>query len=78
MVNLRAKNKKLFERALSIIEQIAQVDRDLAARTLESADRQVPVALLMLTANLSKRQAKVQLKSTGGIVHKAKDLTNRR
>lgn len=32
---------------------------------------QVPLALLMLTANLSKREAKVRLKSTSGIVRKA-------
>ena len=71
MVNLQAKNKKLFQRAVSIIGQIAHVDRDLAARALEYADMQVPLALLMLKANLTKREAKVRLKSTGGVVREA-------
>jgi len=71
MVNLQPKNRKLFERAISIVEQVAQVDRDLAARTLESADMQVPLALLMLRANLSKREGKMRLKSNGGMVRKA-------
>jgi len=71
MVNLQPKNRKLFERAISIVEQVAQVDRDLAARTLESADMQVPLVLLMLRANLSKREGKMRLKSNGGMVRKA-------
>lgn len=71
MVNLRPKNKKLFERAVSIVEDVAGVNREVAARTLKSAGLQVPVALVMLKANLSKTEAARRLKRTGGIVRKA-------
>ena len=70
MVNLRYKNKKLFERAVSIVEDVAAVNRELAARTLKSAGLQVPVARVMLKANLSKTEA-ARLKRTGAIVRKA-------
>jgi N-acetylmuramic acid 6-phosphate (MurNAc-6-P) etherase len=56
MVNLRYKNKKLFERAVSIVEDVAGVNREVAARTLKAAGLQVPVARVMRKANLSKRK----------------------
>jgi len=71
MVNLRAKNKKLFERAVSIIEQVAQVKRGIAVQALESAGMQVPLALLMLRANLTRTEATRRLKAASGIVSKA-------
>jgi len=47
MVNLRYKNKKLFERAASIVEDVAGVNREVAGRTLKAAGLQVPVARVM-------------------------------
>ena len=50
------KYKKLFERAVSIVEDVAGVNREVAARTLKAAGLQVPVPRVMRKANLSKRK----------------------
>lgn len=68
MVNLRPSNKKLLERAVSIVGDIAQVDRDVAARALESAGMQVPIALIMLKAGVSRAEAVRRLQRSRGIV----------
>jgi N-acetylmuramic acid 6-phosphate etherase len=71
MVNLRPKNTKLFERAISIIENVAGVDRAAALRTLDWAGGNVPLAILMLRANLDRAKAERRLHRAGGIVRKA-------
>lgn len=71
MVNLRPKNKKLVERAVSIVEDVAGVDREAAARALKSAGMEVPIALVMLKATVSKTEAARRLKVNGGIVRQA-------
>ena len=71
MVNLRPKNKKLVERAVSMVGDVAGVDREVAARVLKSAGMKVPIALVMLKANVSKTEATRRLKSSGGIVRHA-------
>ena len=62
MVNLRTKNKKLIERGVSIVERIAQVDREGALQTLKSAGMSVTHALVMLKANVDKREASRRLR----------------
>lgn len=71
MVNLQLKNHKLLQRGISIVEEVAQVDRDLAWRTLKSAGMRVPVALVMLKANVSRAEAVRRLKKDRGIVREA-------
>ena len=71
MVNLRAKNKKLLERGISIVTQVAKVDRETAVRTLRSAHMRVPLALVMLKAKVSKTEATRRLEKSRGIVRKA-------
>jgi len=71
MVNVRPSNKKLLERSLSIIEHLAQVDRDVAIAALKSAGMSVPHALVMLKADVSKREAARRLRSKRGIVRHA-------
>ena len=68
MVNVRPSNKKLLERSVSIIEHLAQVDRDVAIAALKSAGMSVPHALVMLKADISKREAARRLRSKRGIV----------
>lgn len=70
MVNLQPRNKKLYERALSILEQAAQVDRKVAVQALQAADMNVRLALVMLKAGLGKRQAGRKLKRTGDATRK--------
>jgi N-acetylmuramic acid 6-phosphate etherase len=71
MVNLRPKNKKLQERGIAIIEQVAHVDHESAIRALQAADMSVPLALVMLRADLSRPEASKRLKREGGILRKA-------
>jgi N-acetylmuramic acid 6-phosphate etherase len=71
MVNLRPKNTKLFERAISIIENVARVDRPAALQALDLAGGDVPLAILMLRANLDQAKAARRLARAGGIVRKA-------
>jgi N-acetylmuramic acid 6-phosphate etherase len=71
MVHLQLKNEKLFERGVSIIRQIAGVDRQLAMTTMESANGNVPVALVMLCAKVSKAEALRRLRRTQGNFRKA-------
>jgi N-acetylmuramic acid 6-phosphate etherase len=71
MVHLQLKNRKLSERGISIVEEVAQVDRDLALRTLKSGGMNVPVALVMLKANVGKAEAIRRLKTNRGNVREA-------
>jgi len=63
MVNLQPRNKKLYERALAILEQAAHVDRKVSVKTLQAADMNMPLALVMLKTGLAKPQAGRRLKS---------------
>ena len=71
MVNLRAKNEKLEERGIAIVQQIAGVERDEALRALKAAGMKVPVALVMLCGGVPKREAERRLKGALGRVREA-------
>jgi N-acetylmuramic acid 6-phosphate etherase len=71
MINLRLKNTKLSERGITILQNAAQLDRDLARRALVSAGNDVPLALVMLKAEVPRAQAARALKATAGHVRKA-------
>ncbi len=71
MVNVHAKNEKLVERALGILQRAAGVDRSVAAETLEAAGRRVPVAMVMLKTGLSAARAREKLKQVKGNVRTA-------
>ena len=57
MVNVHPKNEKLVERAIGIIMKAAGVDRSLAEDALRRSAKNVPVALVMLKRNFSRKQA---------------------
>ena len=71
MVNLQLKNEKLVERGILILEFLTNADRDTALDTLQTADMSVPLALIMLTANISKTKAVQRLRKARGNVRKA-------
>lgn len=71
MVNLILKNRKLEQRGIAIIETLAKVDPKTAIDTLEKAGMRLPVALVMLKANVSRAEASRRLKRTKGNVRKA-------
>jgi N-acetylmuramic acid 6-phosphate etherase len=71
MVNVHVKNKKLFERGLTILQSTAAVKREAAEQALKAARNEVPVAMVMLQTGASRTQATRTLKSTKGNVRQA-------
>jgi N-acetylmuramic acid 6-phosphate etherase len=71
MINLHPKNVKLRERAVTILERLARVKRQVAARTLERSGHSVPVALVMLQCGATEGAARRLLKAHKGNVRKA-------
>ena len=71
MVNVHPKNEKLVERAIGIIMKAAGVDRSLAEDALRRSAKNVPVALVMLKRNFSRKQAEKLLKAAKGNVRAA-------
>jgi N-acetylmuramic acid 6-phosphate etherase len=67
MVNLRQKNSKLIERALIILQTALNVDRARARELLLRAGNDVPVAIVMSLAGVSRKTAEKVLKGAGGV-----------
>jgi len=67
MVNLRQKNSKLVERALIILQTALNVDRAGARELLLRAGDDVPVAIVMNLAGVSRKTAEKVLKGAGGV-----------
>lgn len=70
MVNLHLRNVKLLERGISVVQHITNTDRDRALQALKTADMRVPVAIVMLKANIGKLEAVRRLKAAQGNVRK--------
>jgi N-acetylmuramic acid 6-phosphate etherase len=71
MVNMHLINEKLVERGILILESLASVSRDVARDTLEKAAMSLPLALVMLKANVGKSEANKRLRKAKGNVRKA-------
>ncbi len=69
-VNTRG-NAKLWQRGISLVARIAQVDRDDAERLLESAGGSVKVAVAMRARSLSRHEAEDRLARCGGVLRRA-------
>jgi N-acetylmuramic acid 6-phosphate etherase len=71
MVHMHLKNEKLVERGLLILESLAHVNRKKALEVMKKADMSVPLALVMLKANLSKSESAKRLRKAKGNVRVA-------
>jgi N-acetylmuramic acid 6-phosphate etherase len=71
MVNVHMQNSKLVERGIGILMRACNIDRETAVRTIKSAGRSVPVALVMLKANVDKPEAVRRLAQSDGNVRRA-------
>jgi len=71
MINVHVKNYKLRERGLTILQQAAGINREAAEQALLAAGNDVPIALVMLRADVNRKQATTALKSTHGHVRQA-------
>lgn len=71
MVDVRASNEKLVERARRIVELATGVDSDTAAQALEQASRRPKVAIVMLHAQVGPARAEALLEQGNGYVRDA-------
>jgi N-acetylmuramic acid 6-phosphate etherase len=71
MVNVHMQNSKLVERGIGILMRACNIDRETAVRTIKSAGRSVPVALVMLKASVDKPEAVRRLAKSDGNVRLA-------
>jgi N-acetylmuramic acid 6-phosphate etherase len=71
MVNLHQKNTKLTERAVTIVARALGTDRDKAREALQRAGRDVPIAIVMAKAGVSRASAELCLKDSRGHVRRA-------
>jgi N-acetylmuramic acid 6-phosphate etherase len=74
MVQVQMKNAKLVERGIAIVQRVAKVEREAAVSTLEEAEGKVPVALVMLRANVTKAEAVRRLRRAGGNIREAMEI----
>jgi N-acetylmuramic acid 6-phosphate etherase len=71
MVNVTPKNSKLAARGVTILQRSAGVNRRIAEQALQAARKSVPVALVMLQAQVDRREAVRALKTAAGHVRHA-------
>lgn len=71
MVDVRASNVKLQDRARRILQRAAGVDTDTAAHALEAAGNDVKTALVSLLAGVDVQEAARRLKAARGYVRRA-------
>lgn len=66
MVDVAVTNTKLHDRALRMIQDLTQLDRDAASELLETSGRSVKVALLMHWTQLDRDRAEAMLAKNNG------------
>ncbi len=71
MVNVHMKNEKLVERGIGVLQRVTGVDREQAIRTIKSAGKSIPIAVVMLKANVDKMEAVRRLQRADGNVRRA-------
>jgi N-acetylmuramic acid 6-phosphate etherase len=76
MVNVHLANSKLMERGLAILESAAGVSRAEATRALLASGKSVPVALVMVKAQVNRAAAEKALRATDRDVRKAIQLAD--
>ncbi len=70
MVDLRATNVKLTDRALRIIVTVTGISRDEAKKVLDAASGNAKVAIVMQKLGLDYAEAKKRLDENGGFIRK--------
>jgi N-acetylmuramic acid 6-phosphate etherase len=73
MVDVAVTNTKLLDRALQMIQDLTQLERDAASELLEASDRSVKVALLMHWHQIDRSQAAAILAQNHGQLRAAVD-----
>jgi N-acetylmuramic acid 6-phosphate etherase len=71
MVNVHPKNEKLVARGVAILQGAAGVNRSVAQETLRTSGNSVPVALVILQAGVTRKEAERALRAEQGHVRRA-------
>jgi N-acetylmuramic acid 6-phosphate etherase len=70
MVDVKATNEKLVERAKNIIMESTGTSRDLAEKYFEESHRDVKTAIVMIETGMSREASEAALKKHNGFIHK--------
>lgn len=71
MVDLRASNVKLRDRAVRLVRHATGVEADAAQAALDQADGHVKLAILMIKTGMDAQTAKLALEKSGGHLREA-------
>lgn len=70
MIDLKASNEKLKDRAIRIVSQIAEVTHAEALSTLMKSSWEIKTAIVALKKNLEVTKARLELKKHNGVLRK--------
>ena len=70
MIDLKASNEKLKDRAIKIVAQIAEVSHSDALATLLKSSWEIKVAIVALKLNMDVTKARLELKKHGGVLRR--------
>lgn len=70
MIDLKAVNEKLKDRAIRIVSQIAQVTHSEALASLLKCDWEIKTAIIMITNKTDADSARLELKKFGGVLRR--------
>lgn len=73
MVDVKATNKKLVARAVRIVMQATDCEREVAEALLAESDNNAKVAILMYLTGVNAEQAKARLSDSDGFLRRAMD-----
>lgn len=70
MIDLKAVNEKLKDRAIRIVAQIADVSHSDALSALLKCDWEIKTAIITIVKNLNVEESRLELKKRGGVLRK--------
>ncbi|MCR4881721.1 MAG: N-acetylmuramic acid 6-phosphate etherase [bacterium] len=70
MIDVQPTNEKLKDRAVRIVAEIANVDKNIAKETLEKTNFEVKTAVVMIVLNCSAPIARQKLSEADGVLRK--------
>lgn len=70
MIDLKAVNEKLKDRAIRIVSQISEVTHSEALASLLKCDWEIKTAIVMLMLKLDTESARLELKKHGGVLRR--------
>jgi N-acetylmuramic acid 6-phosphate etherase len=71
MVDLKASNEKLLDRAIRIVSTVCEIDRSTSISLLSNSDGEVKTAIVMHVKSMSKKDATQLLSNVGGELRRA-------